>query len=560
MSGRDDRGKEKIDAIKPKKKRQISSYIRSTGIHIYEGRLADTPAQPSYSRSSEASIPTPTHVGPLPRSSPTHPTPMTILLPVEYFWTAAGTSRHRPSSIPSYSSHAAAHCDSTGSIGFSDLQLGDTPSGSSDPPTPVHPPSVTRQLGDLDDSGRIYLVTVAKGARICIGRHFNDFWTSWQKVPELDRDRMFDEFKGKKIPHDVIYVETHVKKKKNPTDEAVWVEACAKAEHGDPIPKHVEVELWTKVVGPANRGHLAGYHNDYFGNSVRCSSSPVYPSSSVDSETIERLQITVSQLTQQLAAQNEREKKRAKAITSQFKKLQLQCNTFIQTVGVIPPFPGDAARAAKGLRPLDNFFTDEDMDDEDEDEDESDDEVGYMLQQISCLTQQMSDLFLLFPMDYSSVATGAEDNEHGEEEYFKKDYPNTNSPSTEELVKTFSIDHYPFLKISHYDYDYTGYTDFATSSECSTCKCQDCKAKYDGVINTINALTTSVKEMPSKRSVILSKRISYPYTPLEIKVSKRGMKDISKASSSIEKAKLQCLCLCLAPLFNVQGPQESSIS
>ncbi|PHU09364.1 hypothetical protein BC332_21224 [Capsicum chinense] len=36
-----------------------------------------------------------------------------------------------------------------------------------------------------------------------------------------------------------------------------------------------------------------------------------------------------------------------------------------------------------------------------------------------------------------------EDNEHGEEESFKRDDPNTNSPSTEELVKTFSIDRYP---------------------------------------------------------------------------------------------------------------------
>ncbi|KAF3672872.1 putative protein EIN4-like [Capsicum annuum] len=77
-----------------------------------------------------------------------------------------------------------------------------------------------------------------------------------------------------------------------------------------------------------------------------------------------------------------------------------------------------------------------------------------MLQQISYLVQQMSDLFLLFPTDNSSAATGlsqsrAEDNEHGEEECFKKDEcfkrddPNANSPSTKELVKTSSIDHYP---------------------------------------------------------------------------------------------------------------------
>ncbi|KAF3624187.1 hypothetical protein FXO38_30386 [Capsicum annuum] len=37
---------------------------------------------------------------------------------------------------------------------------------------------------------------------------------------------------------------------------------------------------------------------------------------------------------------------------------------------------------------------------------------------------------------------GAEDNEHGEEEYFKRDDPNANSLSAEELVKTFNIDRY----------------------------------------------------------------------------------------------------------------------
>ncbi|PHU25348.1 hypothetical protein BC332_03680 [Capsicum chinense] len=36
----------------------------------------------------------------------------------------------------------------------------------------------------------------------------------------------------------------------------------------------------------------------------------------------------------------------------------------------------------------------------------------------------------------------AEDNEHGEEECFKRDDPNTNSPSIEELVKTSSTDCY----------------------------------------------------------------------------------------------------------------------
>ncbi|PHT36345.1 hypothetical protein CQW23_24045 [Capsicum baccatum] len=44
--------------------------------------------------------------------------------------------------------------------------------------------------------------------------------------------------------------------------------------------------------------------------------------------------------------------------------------------------------------------------------------------------------------------------------------------------------------------------------------------------------------MTSKRGVISLRRISYPYTPLEIKVAKRRRKDTSKSSSSIEKGKI----------------------
>ncbi|PHU07945.1 hypothetical protein BC332_24434 [Capsicum chinense] len=99
-----------------------------------------------------------------------------------------------------------------------------------------------------------------------------------------------------------------------------------------------------------------------------------------------------------------------------------------------------------------------------------------------------------------------------------------------------------FEKKSHYDYDHTGCIDFsldfATSSKCSACKCQDFKVKHDRVINVINALTTYIKKIASKRGVILSKRISYPYTPLEIKAAKRTRKYTFKASSSIEKSKI----------------------
>ncbi|KAM3361688.1 hypothetical protein P3S68_016542 [Capsicum galapagoense] len=39
--------------------------------------------------------------------------------------------------------------------------------------------------------------------------------------------------------------------------------------------------------------------------------------------------------------------------------------------------------------------------------------------------------------------SGEEYDEHGEEEYFKRYDADANSPSIEELVKAFSINHYP---------------------------------------------------------------------------------------------------------------------
>ncbi|KAF3678710.1 putative acyl-coenzyme A thioesterase 9, mitochondrial-like [Capsicum annuum] len=49
------------------------------------------------------------------------------------------------------------------------------------------------------------------------------------------------------------------------------------------------------------------------------------------------------------------------------------------------------------------------------------------------------------------------------------------------------------------------------------CKCEECKEKHDGVINTVNVLTADVKELISNSSVIQSKRILVSFTPLDIK-------------------------------------------
>ncbi|PHU09462.1 hypothetical protein BC332_21322 [Capsicum chinense] len=91
------------------------------------------------------------------------------------------------------------------------------------------------------------------------------------------------------------------------------------------------------------------------------------------------------------------------------------------------------------------------------------------------------------------------------------------------------------FKENHYEYDHTGYTDFAFPSKCSACKCQDCRAKHDVVINAINALTASIRELTSKRGLIPSERILFPSALLEIR-AKRRRRVIFRALSSIQKS------------------------
>ncbi|PHT86961.1 hypothetical protein T459_09067 [Capsicum annuum] len=151
-------------------------------------------------------------------------------------------------------------------------------------------------------------------------------------------------------------------------------------------------------------------------------------------------------------------------------------------------------------------------------------------------------------MDYSSIATGAEDDEHGEEKYFKRENPNSNSPSTEELVKIFSIDRYlawafeaiPYLKQQVYYQESVSCLRILRWLSSKT----DKNTKFVDLFNSLKEA-----EMTSKRGVIPPKKISYPYTPLEIKVGKSRRKEIFKASSSIEKSKITTL-LSLSCIFD----------
>ncbi|KAF3672695.1 hypothetical protein FXO38_05968 [Capsicum annuum] len=119
--------------------------------------------------------------------------------------------------------------------------------------------------------------------------------------------------------------------------------------------------------GPAVRGHFYRYYINYFGENVRSSFGPTSHTSLVDRETIESLKNTISKLTKELVEQREGTQKKEEKTTSQIRILQEQFSSFIHTVGIIPPCPDDAVRAAKGLSPLDDVRTDEDAKDKDYD-------------------------------------------------------------------------------------------------------------------------------------------------------------------------------------------------
>ncbi|KAF3654178.1 hypothetical protein FXO37_16623 [Capsicum annuum] len=254
---------------------------------------------------------------------------MIVPPPAQYYRMTIGLSIYLPSLIPFCSSHAASHSDSTRSIALSDLQLRGTLSGAFDLPTLVNPLTLTRQPGDRDDSAKIYMIPVMKGRMLELEKR-HEYALVGTSTITRSASKRFQNLTGIECLKNLRCLLGEYRSSLPPKSQ------------GDPIPHHVQNELWTKASGPANRGHFYGCHTEYFGNNIRSSSGPAYSSSSIDVETIERLQNTVSQLTEELAEQRQR------------------------IGGVIPPCPGDAVRAAKGLGPLDDFSTDDDMEDEDE--------------------------------------------------------------------------------------------------------------------------------------------------------------------------------------------------
>ncbi|PHT93957.1 hypothetical protein T459_01839 [Capsicum annuum] len=79
-----------------------------------------------------------------------------------------------------------------------------------------------------------------------------------------------------------------------------------------------------------------------------------------------------------------------------------------------------------------------------------------------------------------------------------------------------------FETTNHYDYDHTGYTDFATSSKCSAYKCQDCKvdvtveATAEEHNITVDNPSTASKKEKKVEPVCSRERKNYPFEGFNI--------------------------------------------
>ncbi|PHT68826.1 hypothetical protein T459_28313 [Capsicum annuum] len=100
--------------------------------------------------------------------------------------------------------------------------------------------------------------------------------------------------------------------------------------------------------------------------------------------------------------------------------------------------------------------------------------------------------------------SGAEDNEHGEEESFKRDDPNAISLSVEELVKTFSIDRYLVRMQCDGATDLTGdlVVDVTTTAEDHNM--------------TVDNSSTAFKDEEKVKPVSLEERKNYPFEGFNI--------------------------------------------
>ncbi|PHT48690.1 hypothetical protein CQW23_12898 [Capsicum baccatum] len=136
---------------------------------------------------------------------------------------------------------------------------------------------------------------------------------------------------------------------------------------------------------------------------------------------------------------------------------------------------------------------------------------------------------LLYELALQALSrSGAEDNEHGKEESFKRDDPNANNPSAEELVKTFSIDRYPVRMQCDGATDLTSdlvvkkscFGQYLNLSEDNNARFQmkmvDVTATVEKHNITVNNPSNASKDEEKVKPVSLGERKNYPFEGFNI--------------------------------------------
>lgn len=91
-----------------------------------------------------------------------------------------------------------------------------------------------------------------------------------------------------------------------------------------------------------------------------------------------------------------------------------------------------------------------------------------------------------------------------------------------EIIPYTSLSH-PYIGLSH---PYSG-PSYPSLPLCSHCKCNECMDRQDKLFEKIEAIAKAIEELKSKRGVMLSKKVSVPYTPTAVvRKKKRSIRHI----------------------------------
>ncbi|KAG5570496.1 hypothetical protein H5410_060262 [Solanum commersonii] len=243
-------------------------------------------------------------------------------------------------------------------------------------PTNQHSDAHGLQPGNRDNFRRLVIeplgynlrpdVGMAKIILKCTETHYNGVYPNWSLIPLTTQGHMFNEFKEKELGRPVaeMFKVTHVKKSVNLTEEERWIEPHAQEtydryirisqEYRNTLPlesqdrpftqKETE-NLWKQSAGEPIRGSVYSYPEKAYQKkkSWYCGSS----SSSLDGgdrETISSMESKIAYLNAELAAREEKKRKRDEKIVvakevenKRYAALQAQLTFLFKSENILPP-------------------------------------------------------------------------------------------------------------------------------------------------------------------------------------------------------------------------------